>query len=70
MRSNSASIRENGLAARSKRRFKITTDSEHHDDPMAPNILNQDFSVENVNECGSVKKIVRFYFGASYGAVN
>jgi transposase InsO family protein len=39
-------MRENGLQARQKRRFKRTTDS-HHNSPVAPNLLDQDFSAEN-----------------------
>ncbi|MCB9609604.1 MAG: transposase [Polyangiaceae bacterium] len=34
--------RDNGLQARRPRRFKVTTDSQH-DDPIAPNVLKQDF---------------------------
>ncbi len=36
-------MRENGLRARQKRRFKRTTDSEHAW-PIAPNIIDQDFT--------------------------
>jgi putative transposase len=36
-------MRENGLRARQKRRFKRTTDS-HHAWPVAPNLLDQDFT--------------------------
>jgi putative transposase len=42
-------MRENGLKARPKRRFKRTTDS-HHAFPVAPNLLDQDFSAERPNE--------------------
>ena len=42
-------MRENGLKARQKRRFKRTTDS-HHPLPAAPNLLAQDFSAERPNE--------------------
>ena len=38
-------MRENGLAARQKRRFKRTTDSEHSW-PVAPNLLDQVFEAE------------------------
>ena len=38
-------MRENGLAARQKRRFKRTTDSTHSW-PIAPNLLDQDFAAE------------------------
>ena len=36
-------MRENGLHARQKRRFKRTTDSQHAF-PVAPNIIDQDFA--------------------------
>nr|WP_262272743.1 IS3 family transposase [Microvirga sp. HBU65207] len=42
-------MRENGLKARHKRRFTRTTDS-HHAFPIAPNLLEQDFSAERPNE--------------------
>jgi putative transposase len=42
-------MRENGLKARQKRRFKRTTDS-HHAFPIAPNLLEQDFSAECPNQ--------------------
>jgi putative transposase len=42
-------MRENGLRARQKRRFMRTTDS-HHAWPIAPNLLDQDFSAEDPNQ--------------------
>jgi putative transposase len=42
-------MRENGLKARLKRRFKRTTDS-HHAFPVAPNLLDQDFSATCPNQ--------------------
>jgi putative transposase len=42
-------MRENGLKARQKRRFKRTTDS-HHGFPVAPNLLAQDFSATRPNQ--------------------
>jgi transposase InsO family protein len=36
-------MRESGLRAKTARRFKVTTNSEHHH-PVAPNILNRRFS--------------------------
>ena len=36
-------MREDGLRAKTKRRFKVTTDSKHNL-PVAPNLLNRDFS--------------------------
>jgi transposase InsO family protein len=41
-------MRENGLKARKKRRFKATTDSMH-DLPIAPNIVARQFSVDLPN---------------------
>src|SRR5689334_13187344 len=43
-------MRDHGLAARQKRRFKRTTDS-HHAWPVAPNLLDQD-----VTATGPAKK--------------
>jgi transposase InsO family protein len=37
-----------GLSAVSKKKFKITTDSNHHY-PVAPNLLERDFTVEQPN---------------------
>ena len=37
-----------GLSAVSKRKFKVTTDSNHHY-PVAPNLLERDFTVERPN---------------------
>jgi putative transposase len=42
-------MRENGLKAQQKRRFRRTTDS-HHAFPIAPNLINQDFSAERPNQ--------------------
>ncbi len=42
-------MRENGLRARQKRRFKRTTDS-HHAWPVAPNLLDQDFMATGPDE--------------------
>src|ERR671912_2984379 len=42
-------MRENGLRARQPRRFKRTTDSQHAV-PVAPNLLDQDFSAERPDE--------------------
>jgi len=42
-------MRENGLRARQKRRFKRTTDS-HHGWPVAPNLLDQDFTATRPDE--------------------
>ncbi len=42
-------MRENGLRGRQKRRFKRTTDSEHSW-PVAPNIIDQDFTATALNQ--------------------
>ena len=42
-------MRENDLKARQKRRFKRTTDSDHAW-PIAPNIIDQDFTATGPNE--------------------
>ena len=38
-------MRENGICVRPKRRFRLTTDS-NHDYPIADNIVNRDFDIE------------------------
>ena len=42
-------MRGNNIQAKTKRKFKATTDSCHHF-PVAPNLLNQDFSAEAPNQ--------------------
>jgi putative transposase len=42
-------MRENGMHARQKRRFRRTTDS-HHAWPVAPNIIDQDFAATRPDE--------------------
>jgi putative transposase len=42
-------MREDGLQAKTKRRYKATTDSKHNL-PVAPNLLNRDFSPEEPNQ--------------------
>jgi putative transposase len=41
-------MRENGLRARQKRKFKATTDSGH-ELPVAPNLVGREFTVESPN---------------------
>ncbi len=43
-------MRDNGLKARVKRKFKATTDSKHGF-PVAPNLLERNFIVEEANKC-------------------
>lgn len=38
-----------GLRAKGKKKFKVTTDSNHHL-PVAPNVLNRDFSATAPNQ--------------------
>ncbi|MCL4153522.1 UNVERIFIED_CONTAM: hypothetical protein GTU68_056094 [Idotea baltica] len=42
-------MRENGLKARQKTRFKKTTDSDHGG-PVAPNVLDQDFAADGPDQ--------------------
>ena len=42
-------MRENGIAARRKRRFRRTTDS-NHENPIAPNVLERNFVQEAPNK--------------------
>jgi len=42
-------MRENGIQAKTKRRFKITTDSKHNL-PIAENLLDQEFTVDAPNK--------------------
>jgi len=42
-------MRENGIRAKTKRKFKVTTHSDH-DEPISPNLLNQDFTVQELNK--------------------
>jgi transposase InsO family protein len=41
-------MRANGIRARTKRKFRVTTDSRH-DYPVAPNLLDRQFTVEAPN---------------------
>jgi putative transposase len=45
-------MRDNGIRARHKRRFKTTTDSKHKL-PVAPNLLNRNFQPEAPNQAWS-----------------
>ncbi len=42
-------MREEGLVARAKKRFRATTDSKH-DDPIAPNLVERDFITDEKND--------------------
>ena len=44
-----ASMKRQGLVAKAAKKFKATTDSDH-DLPVAPNILDQDFSADALNQ--------------------
>jgi transposase InsO family protein len=45
-------MQRNGIKARGKRKFVVTTDSKH-DLPIAPNLLNRDFTPEAPNQVWS-----------------
>lgn len=47
-----------GLRAKAKKKNKVTTDSKHHL-PVAPNLLNRDFSASAPNQkwCGDISYI-------------
>ena len=51
-------MRENGLTARQKRRFKRTTDSQHAW-PVAPNLIDQNFNAEGTDQkwCADISYI-------------
>ena len=42
-------MRENGIRAKTKRKFRVTTDSKHKL-PVAPNLLERNFSTEKPNQ--------------------
>ena len=42
-------MRKNKIKAKTKKRFKITTNSKHNH-PIAPNLLNQDFTAQHPNQ--------------------
>jgi hypothetical protein len=43
-------MREHGIRARGKRRFRVTTTDSRHDLPIAPNLLNRNFTVAAPNQ--------------------
>jgi putative transposase len=51
-------MRHLGLRAKARRKFKITTDSKHNL-PVAPNLLNRDFTAHRSNQkwCGDISYI-------------
>jgi len=42
-------MRENGIAAKTKRKYKATTNSKHNY-PVAENLVNQNFTVGRLNQ--------------------
>ena len=42
-------MQKHGIRARGKRRFRVTTDSRH-DLPIAPNLLNRNFTLAGPNQ--------------------
>ena len=49
-------MRQHGIAARRKRRFRRTTDS-NHSHPIAPNVLDRNFEVELPDTPGQLVKV-------------
>ena len=43
-------MKELGLVAKSKKRYKINTTESNHNLPIAPNLLNRDFYASNPDE--------------------
>ena len=43
-------MREDGLRAKTKRRFKVQTTDSHHKLPVAPNLLNQELIAEEKDQ--------------------
>ena len=46
---SSAAAREDGLAARPRRRHRVSTTDSNHDNPIAPNLLARQFDVNGVD---------------------
>lgn len=42
-------MQKQGIQARGKRKFRVTTTDSNHDHPIAPNLLNRNFTVEKPN---------------------
>lgn len=43
-------MRRQGIAARTRRRFKVVTTDSNHDSPIAPNLLSREFVAEKPNQ--------------------
>ena len=43
-------MRKHGIQARGKRRFRVTATDSRHDLPIAPNLLNRNFTVAAPNQ--------------------
>jgi putative transposase len=43
-------MQQHGIRARGKRRFRVTTTDSHHSLPIAPNLLNRNFTVAAPNQ--------------------
>ena len=63
-------MQENGLKARVRKRYKVTTDSDH-DQPIADNLLKQEFTAERPNQrwVGDTTELVIGESGKLYLAV-
>ncbi len=60
-------MREKGLATKRKRRFRRTTDS-NHTSPIAPNVLERDFTQEAPNQACVTD--VTYIFTAEDGSIS
>ena len=43
-------MRQRGIRARTHRRFKVRTTDSNHDHPIAPNVLNRNFTADKLNQ--------------------
>jgi transposase InsO family protein len=46
-------MQQQGIRARGKRRFRVTTTDSRHDLPIAPNLLNRNFTPASPNQTWS-----------------
>jgi transposase InsO family protein len=47
-------MRQHGIRARGKRRFRVTTTDSRHSLPIAPNLLNRNFTVTTPNQASNL----------------
>ena len=63
-------MQEDGLKARVRKRYKVTTDSQH-DQPIAANLLQQEFTAERPNQrwAGDTTELVIGESGGTYQTI-